>query len=156
VSASALVRGRPFQPGVSGNPGGRPRSLVTLRLLARSHAAEALAELARLAVHAKSETARVSAIRELLDRAYGKPTQFLAADNDVLPENLSAAELRAELVAQFQQACPEYRLIKVIPAENKAGIRRRQTLGSGPNATLIGTAPGPKLTSPALTDDERI
>ena len=54
---NAIARGRPFQPGVSGNPGGRPRSLGTLRLLARAHAAEAIAELARLAVHAKSETA---------------------------------------------------------------------------------------------------
>jgi hypothetical protein len=126
VSASAVVRGRPFQPGQSGNPGGRPRSLGTLRLLARAHAAEALAELARLAVHAKSETARVAAIRELLDRGYGKPTQFLATDDDVVPANLSAAELRAELVAQFQQACPEYRLLKIIPAPGEAvpGVAR--------------------------------
>jgi hypothetical protein len=63
--------------------------------------------------------ARIAAIRELLDRAYGKPTQFLAADSDVIPENPSAAELRAEIIAQFQQAFPEYRLLKVIPAENK-------------------------------------
>jgi hypothetical protein len=124
--------------------------------LARAHAAEALAELARLAVHAKSETVRIAAIREVLDRAYGKPTQFLAADDDVVPANLSAAELRAEMVAQFQRAFPEYRLIKVIPAENRAGTRRRQTLRSGPNATLIGPAPDPKQTTPALTDDEQI
>jgi hypothetical protein len=37
-------------------------------------------------MHARSETARIAAIRELLDRAYGKPTQFLATDNDTIPE----------------------------------------------------------------------
>jgi hypothetical protein len=136
VGTSAIARGRPFQPGVSGNPGGRPRSLGTLRLLARAHAAEAIAELARLAVHAKSETARVAAIRELLDRGYGKPTQFLAADDDVVPENLSAAELRAEMVALFQRTFPEYRLLKVIPAPDERP-RRRQTLRNERNATLI-------------------
>ena len=139
MSASATVRGRPFQPGVSGNPGDRPRFLGTLRLLARAHAAEAIAELARLAVHAKNEAARIAAIRELLDRGYGKPTQFLAADDDVVPANLSAAELRAELVAQFQQAFPEYRLLKLIPARNEARPRRRQAIRNEPNPTLIGT-----------------
>jgi hypothetical protein len=34
-----------------------------------------VAELARLAVKAKSETARIAAIRELLDRGYGRPRQ---------------------------------------------------------------------------------
>jgi hypothetical protein len=136
---NATARGRPFQPGVSGNPGGRPRSFGTLRLLARAHAAEAIAELARLAVHAKSETARVAAIRELLDRGYGKPTQFLAADDDVVPANLSAAEIRAEMLAVFQRAFPEYRLLKVIPAPGEGRPRRRQTLRNEPSPTLIGT-----------------
>ena len=107
-------------------------------------------------MHAKSETARVAAIRELLDRAYGKPTQFLATDNDVVPENLSAAEIRAEIVAQFQAAFPEYRLLKVIPAPGELRRGRRQTLKNGPAATiLIGTANEPVLRYPALPDDER-
>ncbi len=108
---SGVPRGRPFQPGQSGNPGGRPRVAGTLRELARAHAPEAIAELARLAVHAKSETARVAAIRELLDRGFGKATQFLAADNDVVPENLSADELRAQIFADVQRAFPDYRLV---------------------------------------------
>jgi hypothetical protein len=155
VTANVIVRGRPFQPGVSGNPGGRPKSLGTLRALARTHAAQAIAELARLAVHARSETARIAAIRELLDRAYGKPTQFLATDNDIVPEHLSAAEIRAEIVAQFQTAFPEYRLLKVIPARAEARPGRRQTLRRQPNATLIGTAKEPELTDLALSNDER-
>ena len=35
----------------------------------------AIAELARLAVKAKSESGRIAAIRELLDRGYGRPRQ---------------------------------------------------------------------------------
>jgi len=143
VTASVVVRGRPFQPGQSGNPGGRPRARGTLRALARTHAAEAIAELARLAMHARSETARIAAIRELLDRAYGKPTQFLATDNDIVPEDLSVAEMRAEIVAQFQTAFPEYRLLKVVPAPGNARPGRRQTLKNAPTATLIGTASDP-------------
>jgi hypothetical protein len=67
---------------VRGNPGGRPRIVGELRDLARAHAPAAIQELARLALKAKSETARIAAIRELLDRGFGKPTQFVAADND--------------------------------------------------------------------------
>jgi hypothetical protein len=52
----------------SGNPGGRPKVLGEVQELARQHAASAIAELARLAVKARSETARIAAIRELLDR----------------------------------------------------------------------------------------
>jgi Family of unknown function (DUF5681) len=144
VTANAIVRGRPFQPGQSGNPGGRPRSLGTLRALARTHAAEVIAELARLAMHARSETARVAAIRELLDRAFGKATQFLATDDDVIPEDMSAAELRAEIVAQFEQAFPEYRVLKVVPSLNQRPAKRRQTLTNGPPAALIGSAAAPK------------
>jgi hypothetical protein len=105
--------GRPFVKGQSGNPGGRPKSIATLRALARAHTAEAIHELARLAVHAKSESARVSAIRELLDRGYGRPTQFLATDDDPMPEALSADELRAEILEHFRILFPEY---QVVPA----------------------------------------
>ena len=37
------------------------------------HAPEAIEELARLATKGRSEATRVSAIRELLDRGYGRP-----------------------------------------------------------------------------------
>ncbi len=63
-----------WKKGESGNPGGRPKVLEELRDLARGHAPAAIKELARLALKAKSEQARVAAIRELLDRGYGKPT----------------------------------------------------------------------------------
>ena len=62
-----------FKPGQSGNPGGRPKVVAEVQELARQHAPAAIAELGRLALKARNETTRVAAIRELLDRGYGKP-----------------------------------------------------------------------------------
>jgi hypothetical protein len=104
--------GRPFVQGQSGNPGGRPRIIAELRDLARAHAPEAITELARLAKDAKSETARIAAIRELLDRAYGKATQFVAADNEPALNDLNLEELRASILADFPRVFPEYRLVR--------------------------------------------
>jgi hypothetical protein len=92
-----------FAKGESGNPGGRPKAIGELRALARAHAADAIEELARLAVKAKSETARVAAIRELLDRGFGKPAQAHAieiTDRDPY-EDKSAEELRGEIVERL-------------------------------------------------------
>jgi hypothetical protein len=50
-----------------------------VQALARQHAPRIIAELARLALKAKSETARIAAIRELLDRGYGRPRQTMEA-----------------------------------------------------------------------------
>jgi hypothetical protein len=124
-------RGRPFQPGQSGNPGGRPRVIAELRELARAHAPEAVAELARLAKDAKSETARIAAIKELLDRGFGKATQFVAAENDEPALNdLNLEELRAGILTDVERIFPEYRLV---PANQLDMI-------SGPEETVCDTA----------------
>jgi hypothetical protein len=61
----------------NGNLGGRPRGSLNkmtmeIRAAALQHAPDAFAELARLAKHAKSEQVRVAAIKEILDRRFGK------------------------------------------------------------------------------------
>ena len=66
-----------FRKGQSGNPGGRPKVLGEVQELARQYAPTVIGELARLALKAKNETVRIAAIRELLDRGYGRPRQGL-------------------------------------------------------------------------------
>jgi hypothetical protein len=83
-----------------------------LRDLARAHAPEAIEELARLALKA-SETARIAAIRELLDRCYGKPPQFLAADDDAIPPDMTADELREVILKKLENEFPGYRYVPV-------------------------------------------
>jgi hypothetical protein len=54
-----------------------------------SYGAEALAELARLAFHAENEGTRIAAIKELLDRGYGKSPQAVSGDAIGGPVNIT-------------------------------------------------------------------
>jgi len=118
-----------FAKGESGNPGGRPKTIGELRALARAHAADAIEELARLAVKAKSEAVRIAAIRELLDRGFGKATQFVAVDEEAT-SNMTAEEQRMELLADFAGLFPEFRLVPV----------EQPTLVAGPNNRALKIA----------------
>lgn len=65
------VRGRPFQAGQSGNPGGRPKSSASLRRLAGEFTQEAVGVLVNV-MREGGERARVAAASALLDRAHGR------------------------------------------------------------------------------------
>jgi hypothetical protein len=70
--------GRGAKPGErrGGRARGTPnKATADIKALAAVHAPAAMKELARLAVQAQSEAARVAAIKELLDRGYGKARQ---------------------------------------------------------------------------------
>ncbi len=63
-----------FEAGVSGNPLGRPRAILSVRDLARSHTDEAIATLAEIMRDPEAPAnARISAASELLNRGYGRP-----------------------------------------------------------------------------------
>ena len=75
-----------FQKGRSGNPGGRPREIGEVRDLARQYTAAAVAALEGVMNSPTAPAAaRVAAAQALLDRAWGKPTQPLAGDDDAGP-----------------------------------------------------------------------
>ena len=67
-----MAKGRKTGGRVAGVPNKATRELKDL---ARTYTASAIKELARLALKAESEQARVSAIKELFDRGYGKAAQ---------------------------------------------------------------------------------
>ena len=94
-------------------------------------APDAIRELARLAVKAKSETARIAAIRELLDRGYGKAQQMV--ENEVGPSDLTAEELRAEVLADFAVLFPDVRIVPSKPPNSLAESKVRRLSSIAPH-----------------------
>lgn len=68
------------------------KATADIKALAMKHAPAAMAELARLAVNAESEAARVAAIKELLDRGFGKAKQSMDIEADIT-ERITRIEL---------------------------------------------------------------
>ncbi len=85
-----------FQPGQSGNPGGRPKAAHRVRDAAREHTEAALAVLVQIATEGESEAARVAAANAILDRGYGKPSQPVDGDGEggAVPVGLTVQFIR--------------------------------------------------------------
>jgi hypothetical protein len=72
-----------FQPGSSGNPGGRPKVLADVQEVARAYSKDAIKTLASIMNNAKAPAAaRITAASVLLDRGYGKPLQTVHSENN--------------------------------------------------------------------------
>ncbi len=84
------------KPGPGRPKGSRNKVTMEIKALAEVHAEMAIGELARLAQSAESEAARVAAIKELLDRGFGKSPQSLLHQGD--PDKPLLHEIRPTLV----------------------------------------------------------
>lgn len=73
-----------FQPGQSGNPGGRPKLDPRLRDMARAKTEEAFAVILDCLADPDKKIA-LRAAEVLLDRGYGRPTQPISGDEDGPP-----------------------------------------------------------------------
>lgn len=82
-TAKVAKSSRGSKPGErrGGRKAGTPnKATADVKALAAPYSAAAVKELARLATGAESEAARVSAIKELLDRAFGKSPQAVTGE----------------------------------------------------------------------------
>lgn len=89
----------PWQPGQSGNPNGRPKVIFEIRDLARTFGPDGIRKLAEMAgltpgIPAEAEATRVSAIKELLDRGYGKAAQPITDEDGNSPVMLHLLAVR--------------------------------------------------------------
>lgn len=74
-------RGKPFQKGKSGNPGGRPKRTEEERQLieaCRAKTPEALAVVADLMDNSTNDRVRLAAAQYIIDRGYGKAPERIA------------------------------------------------------------------------------
>ena len=80
---------------IAGRQKGTPnKSTAEIKDLARAFGPQAVAELARIAgltkgIPSENEQTRVAAIKELLDRGYGKSTQPISGDENGPPVGLA-------------------------------------------------------------------
>lgn len=135
--ATTKVVGRPFEPGQSGNPGGRPKGLATkIREIAP---AEELASfyvalwtrdgkvLRQLGIKVADVTLadRTRAADWLADRGYGKAPQYAAVEGE------DPLELTDPLDLSIEAALDEL-----------AARREAQSSGAGAQGDLAGSSPG--------------
>ena len=116
-----LLSGR-WASGRSPNPGGRPKIIADVRDLARQHTRTALDTLVEIAVHGKTEIARICAANSLLDRGTegppsrsncGNPTQSTSSNSSltrsVTPESYSRPPSRSRIPTAAPARTPSLR-----------------------------------------------
>jgi hypothetical protein len=77
----AFQKGHKRIPGSGRQLGTTNKNTAAIKALAMKPATKVIAELVRLALHAKTEAVQVAACKELLDRAIGKAVQPHSGDS---------------------------------------------------------------------------
>ena len=107
-------RGR-LLPGVSLNPGGRPKGIEAVRALLSAHAPTFVAALVDL-LKSKNESTRLAAVREYMDRFCGRPEQATEANI----RTLDMGQLYLAAARQVNDAPPPSNVVvDVTPSPNQ-------------------------------------
>lgn len=120
VADGTAPRGRPFKPGQSGNPGGRPTKDVRMRRIedmAREYSEDALKALRREAMTGKGAPMVAAAIA-LLDRGWGRPVERKESGEAGAFDGLTDSEVEAEAKAALAEGV-KAGFIKVLPPVKK-------------------------------------
>jgi hypothetical protein len=75
------VVGRPFQPGVSGNPGGRPKALREYQEWLRDNALDKAKQALLDCLASEDGKVRMMAVKEVGDRLFGKAPQAITGED---------------------------------------------------------------------------
>lgn len=92
ANSTKTARGRPFKPGQSGNPSGRPKMPEDMRQMLRDAGPELVRKLLEYTEHSNPKIA-MWAITEALDRGYGKATQM----QDISVDMAGSLDLEAQV-----------------------------------------------------------
>lgn len=91
-NSKLLPRGKPFQPGQSGNKGGRPKKTEeerTLEAMCKDKTPNALETILAIMGKSQNDRARLAAAQYIVDRGWGKAKESMELSGTV---NLSIAE----------------------------------------------------------------
>ena len=79
-------RGKPFQPGKTGNPGGRPKKTEeerTLEAMCKDKTPQALSTILHIMEEGEQERSRLSAAQYIIDRGWGKAKESVELSGTV-------------------------------------------------------------------------
>jgi len=105
-----------FAPGISGNPGGRPKLPAEMREIFQSRGLEA-AEILVKHLRASDPRVSVAAAREILDRAYGKPVQSINVDREERIKLIAIVPEKSATTEDWLKAIGEHRVIEHQPTD---------------------------------------
>lgn len=92
-NSKKTVKGKPFKPGQSGNPGGRPKTLQEVKDAFRLHTVTALNTLVSIVEHSEKDSDRVRAAECILNRAWGTPEQSVAVSGSMASMAIDTSKL---------------------------------------------------------------
>ncbi len=127
----AKPRGRPFQPGQSGNPGGRPKGIAPeARRIAGKDGRKYLKLLDAIAADTEQKTSdRISAMQIVLERGFGKAPAFAPIEGE---NPLALNDVDHAIAAALDELAPRREAQAARRGEVEAVAEARET-GADPS-----------------------